>query len=218
MNAVVHLRQTFRPVTDWLVPLMNELKTNALASSSAKAEQLARNQFWFRQILRSQRRDKTCLPHFLGLSTSEFHWMAAGKRYRLYDELLHDTEAERERQASDLRQQLLEMRLDEWEELRNLLLGHRANNDDSEVAIASVVAAGCLGGGHLWRDLGLVSRQELNDLLSANFPVLAARNDRDMKWKKFFYKQLCELGGGYVCRAPSCDQCSAYSDCFGPET
>lgn len=212
MNAVVHLRQTFRPVTEWLTPLMN-----ALPSGSQKAEQLTRNQFWFRQILRSQRLGKTCLPDFLGLSASEFHCMTAGKRYRLYDELLHDAKAETERREEDVRQQLMEMRLDEWEELRNLMLSHRANVDDSEMAMASIVAAGCLGGGHLWRDLGLVSRQELNDLLTANFPTLAERNDRDMKWKKFFYKQLCELGGGYVCRAPSCDQCSAYSDCFGPE-
>lgn len=213
MNAVVHLRQTFRPVTDWLTPLMNVLPSGAKA-----AEQLTQNQFWFRKILRSQRRGKTCLPDYLGLMPTEFHWMTAGKRYRLYDELLHNAAAEQERQQNDVRQQLLEMRQDEWEELRNLMLSHRAGVDDSECALADVVAAGCLGGGHLWRDLGLASREELKELLQMNFPALVDANDRDMKWKRFFYKQLCELGGGYVCRAPSCDQCSAYSDCFGPET
>ena len=83
--------------------------------------------------------------------------------------------------------------------------------------MSDIVAAGCLGGDHLWRDLGLQSRSELSQLMLQNFPTLAAANSGDMKWKKFFYKQLCEAGGGYVCRAPSCDQCSAYDDCFGPE-
>ncbi len=217
MNAVLHLRQTFRPVTGWLMPWVNALN-HALSSSPGRVRQLSANQDWFRQMVRSQRRGNTCLPYFLGLAPAEFHWMTASRRYRLYDELLHDADAEQERQQNDLRQQLLEMRRDEWEELRNLMLSHRAHMDDSECALADVVAAGCLGGGHLWRDLGLASRDELKALLSANFPTLVAANDRDMKWKRFFYKQLCELGGGYVCRAPSCDQCSAYSDCFGPET
>jgi len=28
-----------------------------------------------------------------------------------------------------------------------------------------------------------------------NFPPLAARNRKDMKWKRFLYKQLCEAEG-----------------------
>ena len=109
------------------------------------------------------------------------------------------------------------MREDEWQEIRQLLLQYRAGKDDSELLMADIVAAGCLGGEHLWRDLGLLNRSELSALLSQNFPQLVAANDRDMKWKRFFYKQLCEAGGGYVCRAPSCDECTAYADCFGPE-
>nr|WP_246624739.1 nitrogen fixation protein NifQ [Oceanobacter mangrovi] len=169
------------------------------------------------QIQRSQRRGITSLPHFLGLKPAEFHWMSRGRHYRISHELAHDQQADQQLMADDLRQQLLQMREDEWLELRNLMLSHRAGVCDSEVVMADIVAAACLGGTHLWKDLGMSDRQQLNLLLSRNFPSLASRNDRDMKWKKFFYKQLCELGGGYVCRAPSCDVCSAYSDCFGPE-
>jgi NifQ. len=39
----------------------------------------------------------------------------------------------------------------------------------------------------------------------------------DMKWKKFIYKQLCEAEGLYVCRAPSCEVCKDYDQCFGKE-
>ena len=83
--------------------------------------------------------------------------------------------------------------------------------------MAPIVAAACLGGDHLWRDLGLASRQQLRELLQHNFPQLAQRNVNDMRWKKFFYKQLCEQDGGYVCRSPSCEQCPTHHDCFGEE-
>ena len=39
----------------------------------------------------------------------------------------------------------------------------------------------------------------------------------DMKWKKFFYKQLCQTEGIHTCRAPSCEVCADYQACFGPE-
>jgi nitrogen fixation protein NifQ len=38
-----------------------------------------------------------------------------------------------------------------------------------------------------------------------------------MKWKKFFYKQLCEREGVNACKAPSCAACDDYSKCFGSE-
>ena len=50
-----------------------------------------------------------------------------------------------------------------------------------------------------------------------HFKPLASRNDRDMKWKKFLYKQLCETEGITTCRAPSCEVCADYQNCFGPE-
>jgi nitrogen fixation protein NifQ len=74
-----------------------------------------------------------------------------------------------------------------------------------------------MGADHLWQDLGLGSRQDLSELFWRNFPALAAMNQRDMKWKKFLYKQLCFQEGIYTCRAPSCEVCVDYSSCFGPE-
>ncbi len=107
--------------------------------------------------------------------------------------------------------------LEEKEELIKLLALHRAKQDESEGWLSVIVATGCMANDHLWEDLGLWSRQDLSDLMIRNFPTLAARNDRDMKWKKFLYKQLCEQEGVYLCRAPSCAVCRDYSICFGPE-
>lgn len=109
------------------------------------------------------------------------------------------------------------LRRPELDDLRRLLLGHRAGMDPSEVWIADIVAAGCMGGNHLWQDLGLWTRTDLTDFIRINFPTLAARNDRDMKWKKFLYKQLCIQEGIYTCRSPSCEVCPDYHGCFDPE-
>ena len=82
--------------------------------------------------------------------------------------------------------------------------------------MAHVVAAGCMSADHLWHDLGLWSRTDLTGLMRRNFPALAALNARDMKWKRFLYKRLCEAEGIYSCRAPSCEACTDYAACFGP--
>lgn len=108
-------------------------------------------------------------------------------------------------------------RNDERDELLKLIQLHRAGQDISEEWIAHIIAAACMGGNHLWQDLGLWSRKDLSELMQCNFPSLAAKNDRDMKWKKFLYKQLCIQEGIYTCRAPSCEVCVDYQKCFGPE-
>lgn len=177
---------------------------------------------FFAKLLSAQRENRGVLPFFLGLQPLELMWFAQCYLPETLTDtvLIHasgnsDSEAW---QRGQLRQELLDMRRDEWLDVRDLLLAHRSDASHPLVtAMASIVAAGCLGGDHLWRDLGLLTRAELSDLMTLFFPTLAVKNSKDMKWKKFFYKQLCEQEGGYVCRAPSCEQCAAYDDCFGEE-
>jgi len=105
----------------------------------------------------------------------------------------------------------------ERDDLVRLLLMDKAGASPAEVWIAHAVAAGCLVSEHLWRALGLRQRAELTALLRRNFPALAARNVKDMKWKRFLYKQLCAAEGIYLCRAPTCEGCTEYHVCFGTE-
>ena len=117
-----------------------------------------------------------------------------------------------------LRRQAL--RADEIEEVSCLLLDHAdpgVGSGADRAEVAGIVALACLGDDHLWQDLQLASRAELGALLRRWFPALAAKNTGDMKWKKFFYKQLCERAEIQVCRAPSCAVCSDHALCFGPE-
>jgi len=108
-------------------------------------------------------------------------------------------------------------RKEETADLEGLMNGHRAGFSPSEVWMASIVATACLASDHLWQDLGLWCREDLSQLMQRNFPALAGKNVHNMKWKKFLYKQLCIAEGVYVCRSPSCEVCSDYLDCFGPE-
>ncbi len=108
-------------------------------------------------------------------------------------------------------------RSDEMEDLRRLLQQNGSGDESSQPWMVEILIAGCMGADHLWQDLGLWCRADLSKLMNDNFAPLAQRNDRDMKWKKFLYKQLCESEGIYVCRAPSCEVCADYRNCFGPE-
>jgi nitrogen fixation protein NifQ len=108
-------------------------------------------------------------------------------------------------------------RHEEYHDVRRLLLDGAALRSPPVVALAECVARACMGEDHLWHDLGLPSRAELSALLHEHFAPLATRNVNGMRWKKFFYKQLCEQVGIAVCRAPSCGVCAHYTDCFGSE-
>ena len=38
-----------------------------------------------------------------------------------------------------------------------------------------------------------------------------------MKWKTFFYRELCLRDTILVCNAPVCDVCADFASCFGNE-
>ncbi|MBF0168032.1 MAG: nitrogen fixation protein NifQ [Alphaproteobacteria bacterium] len=102
-------------------------------------------------------------------------------------------------------------------DLRALLLSGRARGTVIEEWMAAIVARSCQRPNHLWQDLGLRNRGELSKLMTRHFPGLAALNVRDMKWKKFFYRQLCEAENVPICKSPVCDDCADFAHCFGPE-
>jgi nitrogen fixation protein NifQ len=108
-------------------------------------------------------------------------------------------------------------RMDEFDDLVELLLDHRCDDRDETRELAVFIAKACMGDNHLWQDMNLPNRKVLSELMQMRFPTLAARNTGDMKWKKFFYKQLCERAELFICKSPSCGVCIDYDRCFGPE-
>lgn len=102
-------------------------------------------------------------------------------------------------------------------ELFALLWRHRRDEGGETFRTAWTMAAACAGDRHLWEDMGLPDRGALSRLIRHHFPALFHKNKGDMRWKKFFYKQMCEGARARVCKAPSCGACGDYAACFGPE-
>ena len=109
---------------------------------------------------------------------------------------------------------------DELEEaaLRNLLYDNRSPGTDTEHArwLARIITRRSLGARHLWEDMGLDRRPEIGRVMQRHFAPLAAKNP-GMRWKKFFYRTLCEQEGVLLCKAPNCEACEDYSLCFPPD-
>ncbi len=146
------------------------------------------------------------MPRWLGLSRSKFK--------ALMGLLFPGADVE---QFSHYGKEVDIERSDEHSDLRELFLSHGVAEPHVNEWLADILIAGCMGGDHLWQDLGLWSRKDLTALIRIAFAPLADKNLYDMKWKKFFYKQLCSQEGVYTCRAPSCQACADYAACFGPE-
>jgi len=106
---------------------------------------------------------------------------------------------------------------DEFDDLLQLLLDHRARPCEASSWLSCAIASAAMRENHLWQDMGLPNRALLSQLLRDNYPELAARNTGDMKWKKFFYRQLCERAGVMICKSPNCADCCDYALCFAPE-
>ncbi len=102
--------------------------------------------------------------------------------------------------------------------LRDLLFRGSTEQSRLEARLSAVIARRALSPNHLWQDLGLRSRRDLSWLMDRHFEQLASKNDRDMKWKKFFYRAICRDTGYALCVAPSCDECADFDDCFGDES
>ncbi|ANW05874.1 molybdenum processing protein [Bradyrhizobium icense] len=107
---------------------------------------------------------------------------------------------------------------DEAAILRDLLLAQRSTEGDIGNWLAGMIARRAIEPNHLWEDLGLRGRGELSRLLGRHFAPLAARNINNMRWKRFFYRRLCEDDGLVMCTTPVCTQCNDFNLCFGDES
>lgn len=85
------------------------------------------------------------------------------------------------------------------------------------VWFAQIVATRAAHPGHLWVAMGLTKRPQLSAAIRRHLPSLAEANNQNMRWKRFLYKQVCDLNGGVMCKAPNCGICSDYHLCFAEE-
>lgn len=107
---------------------------------------------------------------------------------------------------------------DEVTMVRDLLLAQRSTAGDTGRWLAAMIARRVMEPNHLWADLGLRDRGELSRLLNRHFAPLARRNVNNMRWKRFFYRRLCEDEGLILCTTPVCTECKDFNHCFGDES
>ncbi len=83
--------------------------------------------------------------------------------------------------------------------------------------LARIIAARAAQPGHLWTAMGFFERPELSAAIRRHLPTLAAANSKGMRWKRYLFKQVCDLNGGVMCKSPNCGDCSDYALCFAPD-
>jgi nitrogen fixation protein NifQ len=83
--------------------------------------------------------------------------------------------------------------------------------------LARILATRTALPGHLWVAMGLTERPQLTSAIRRHLPTLADANNQSMRWKRYLFKQVCDLKGGEMCKVPNCGECSDYSLCFAEE-
>lgn len=83
--------------------------------------------------------------------------------------------------------------------------------------LARAIAARLTQPGHLWVAMGFFERPQLTAAIRRHLPTLAAANYNGMRWKRYLFKQVCEMNGGLLCKSPNCGDCSDYAFCFAAE-
>lgn len=106
----------------------------------------------------------------------------------------------------------------ETEMVHDLLMSHRSTDGETGYWLAAMVARRAMEPNHLWEDLGLRDRSELTRLLTRHFAPIAVRNTNNMRWKRFFYRSVCEDEGLLMCSTPVCSQCGDFEVCFSDES
>jgi nitrogen fixation protein NifQ len=107
---------------------------------------------------------------------------------------------------------------DETAMVRDLLLANRSTEGEISRWLSAMVARRAMEPNHLWEDLGLRDRDELTRLLDRHFGPIACKNTKNMKWKRFFYRAMCEDDGFVMCSTPVCTQCADFNRCYGDES
>jgi nitrogen fixation protein NifQ len=104
------------------------------------------------------------------------------------------------------------------DELHALLLDYEQSDPAASAEdardLASMIATACLRPDHLWRDLGLTSRDDVSAILQRHYPRMVALNLEAMRWKKFLARQVALRHGREPGTAPGCPGCEDYAFCY----
>ncbi|CAH0529329.1 nitrogen fixation protein NifQ [Vibrio hippocampi] len=193
--------------------LVNRELDKSLKAFEEESTNHYHEQYYWQLLLEGFVCGRARLPHSMGLSKDNY------ERLRLRF-IANDRQPApliqqmKQRLTQDIFTDLLYSREEERDDLFCLLLAHLDGQVPLGHEMAKVLATGCVAPNHLWETLALPDRATLSNIIALYFPKLFAKNNLNMRWKRFFYKQLCDQEGDYVCKAPNCLQCSSFKQCF----
>lgn len=206
-NRTPTVQTVYGPLADEHGPRISEsdpLYRSLMDSSASAAIPAAEDRQLFACLLTVAGREPYSTAGALGLTTAELsdlqrtifpHWDPAAA-----EGLTVDTEPLPESNS----------------EVRLWLLSHVPTDTTPPISrwLAQILAARAAYPGHLWIAMGLFKRPQLSSAIRRHLPSVFAANDKNMRWKRFFFKQVCDLHGGTLCRTPNCGDCSDYTLCF----
>ena len=107
-------------------------------------------------------------------------------------------------------------------DILHLLLSHISRDQNGKRGyiselLAKIISRRTTLPGHLWVSMGFLERPQLTAAIRRHLPTLAMANNKGMRWKRYLFKQVCDLNGGTMCKSPNCGECSDYAFCFAPE-
>ncbi len=92
--------------------------------------------------------------------------------------------------------------------IESLLLSFTESEESRELALK--IAQKSILMNHLYQDLGLLNRENMNELMQTHFKPLADIKPKDIRWKKFLFDTIEDI-------APACEFCYDKKNCFGCE-
>lgn len=90
------------------------------------------------------------------------------------------------------------------------MLRQHAGSDHARDHLAREIAEKSLLMRHLYQDMGFETRKQMNEMMTQNYPALAAKKPDSVRWKKYLFDCIEEV-------APACAYCKDSTDCFSCE-
>jgi nitrogen fixation protein NifQ len=105
----------------------------------------------------------------------------------------------------------------EFTQLVKLILSYAGTYGPETKWIAHMLACGCFGTTHLWKDLGLNGRDQVTHLIAHYFPILFEKNKEGIPWKRLLVlelrKNITSQKLHYLKPEKICIDCDKYTLC-----
>lgn len=189
----------------------NDPVYRALLETPVPPEISSEDRRMFAGLLTLALHEKGSIAAFLGLRVSEIKHILAVYFPGCAPELIAKFKQTTDSPALESNQDVLALLL------AHVVRDQSVKRTDISELLAKTIAARSAQPGHLWVAMGFIERPQLTAAIRRHLPTLAIANSKGMRWKRYLFKQICNMNGGVMCQTPNCNDCSDYGQCFATE-